>query len=33
MSQLAGSEESINKKIKALNNKIEFLEAFIEPPK
>lgn len=33
MNQLAGSEENINKKIKALNNKIEFLEAFIEPPK
>lgn len=33
MSQLIGSEEKINKKIQTLNDKIEFLEAFIEDPR
>jgi len=33
MGQLIGSEEKINKKIQTLNDKIQFLEAFIEDPR
>ena len=33
MGELEGSEEKLNKKIKTLTNEIEFLKAFVEPPK